>query len=970
MAKIYISSTRSDLKEYCEVVYKALRALRHDVIAMEDYVASDQRPLDKCLADVAACDIYVGIFAWRYGFTPTTDNPEQKSITELEYRQAVKTGKRKLVFLLNEEADWPTAQIEQGAGGEKLKTFRQELANDHTVSFFRSPDELARMVVTAVAHLIPNLADSQKIAIARLPQLLTPDLFGRDAELQLLEDAWANPDPDKPKINVVTFVAWGGVGKTALVNHWVRRLAARNYDGAPRVYAWSFYSQGTSDDRAATAEYFINDALRWFGDPDPTAGSPWDKGERLAHLIRAQRTLLVLDGLEPLQQPPNQLGLVEGRLKEQSMQALLRELAAGQPGLCVISTRVPVSELEDYESAALRCDLDQLTPESGAQLLRKLGVTGEDDELEQAAEEFGGHSLALTLLGGYLYEVFNGDVRRRHEIEALSADAQHGGHARRVMASYERWLGDGPELAVLRLLGLFDRPAEAGSIAALRAAPAIPGLTEHICTGQYGERQRPESPAGSALPDSGSLTLPVPSLSEREWRQTLAKLRRIKLLAEPDARAATSSNRSPVAGQTKVFDELDAHLLVREHFREQLQRHHPDAWREANLRLYEHLCAATKELPETVEEMAPLFAAVAHGGAAGRHQQALEDVYWQRIQRGEEAFSIRKLGTFGADLAALAGFFETPWRRPVMRLTEDAQAFVLNGVGFDLRALGRLQEAAEPIQAGLQVYISREDWRKTAIVVSNLSELYLTVGDLPQALEFARQSVALADRSGDEFQRMSKRIRLADALHQAGQVEEAEAAFRQAEEIQKQRQPEYPILYSFQGFLYCDLLLGQGKHQDAKARAAQAIKLEGGRLLDIAQDNLSLGRAWLLQARQAGAGDYGQAAEFLQRAVDGLRQAGDMEFIVRGLLARAELRRVSDDYQRARTDLDEAQRLAERSQMGLHLADCHLELARLCLATGEREEARAHWTQAKAMIEQMGYHRRDSELKEIERQLG
>src|SRR5262245_16992236 len=100
MAKIYVSSTHSDLKEYREAIYKALRALRQDVIAMEDYVASDQRPLDKCLADVAGCDIYVGIFAWRYGFIPTNDNPEQKSITELEYRQAVRTGKQKLVFLL------------------------------------------------------------------------------------------------------------------------------------------------------------------------------------------------------------------------------------------------------------------------------------------------------------------------------------------------------------------------------------------------------------------------------------------------------------------------------------------------------------------------------------------------------------------------------------------------------------------------------------------------------------------------------------------------------------------------------------------------------------------------------------------------------------------------------------------------------------------------------------------------------
>ena len=56
--------------------------------------------------------------------------------------------------------------------------------------------------------------------------------------------------------------------------------------------------------------------------------------------------------------------------------------------------------------------------------------------------------------------------------------------------------------------------------------------------------------------------------------------------------------------------------------------------------------------------------------------------------------------------------------------------------------------------------------------------------------------------------------------------------------------------------------------------------------------------------------------------------------------------------------------------MGLHLADCHLEAARLCLATGEREEARERWATAKAMVERMGYHRRDGEVEEIGRELG
>lgn len=64
-----------------------------------------------------------------------------------------------------------------------------------------------------------------------------------------------------------------------------------------------------------------------------------------------------------------------------------------------------------------------------------------------------------------------------------------------------------------------------------------------------------------------------------------------------------------------------------------------------------------------------------------------------------------------------------------------------------------------------------------------------------------------------------------------------------------------------------------------------------------------------------------------------------------------------------------ASTIAERGEMRFHLADCHLERARLCLATGERDAAREHWTTAKAMIEQMSYHRRDKEVAEIEQQL-
>ncbi|HKS42484.1 MAG TPA: tetratricopeptide repeat protein, partial [Blastocatellia bacterium] len=555
-------------------------------------------------------------------------------------------------------------------------------------------------------------------------------------------------------------------------------------------------------------------------------------------------------------------------------------------------------------------------------------VRGDNDELEEAAREFNGHAFSLTLLGSYLDEVLYGDIRRRNEIENLFDETRHGDNAQNMIAAYEKWLGDGIELAVLRLLGLFDRPADAESLSALRAVPAIPGLTEAL-----------------------------QNLSGVKWRQAVAKLRRIKLLG------AASANEP---------DTVDAHPLVREHFKQQLKRERPEAWREANNRLYEYLKQSAKELPDTIEEMAPLYAAVSHGCAAGRHQEALDAVYWQRIQRRNEAFSIRNLGAFGADLAALSGFFEILWEKTVAKLTDDFKSYALGEAGYYLRALGRLQEAAQPMEVGLRVRSAIKNWKNAAVIANNLSELHLTIGDLPQALMLAKESVELADRSGDKFWRLASRTALADALYQAGHTEEAAAAFREAEVFQKQSQPEYPILYSLQGFLYCDLLLGQGQAQEVKDRGQKVLKwrLPSDPLLDMALDNLLLGQAWLLEAQQAGRGDTTQAAEFLQCAVDVLRQAGTAHHLPRGLLARAALHRFTGDYVRAERDLAEVLRIATRGPMGLHLADYHLESARLHLAQGNQDKARDHLATAKEMIERMGYHRRDNEVNELEQQLG
>ncbi|MCP4696518.1 MAG: ATP-binding protein [Gammaproteobacteria bacterium] len=777
-----------------------------------------------------------------------------------------------------------------------------------------------------------------KVFLNKLPDS-ERNLFGREAEKALLDEAW-----DDPHIHIFSLVAWGGAGKTALVNHWLNhwlnRMEQKECGGADRVYAWSFYSQGAAEGRQSSADEFLAHALQWFGDTNPARGSPWDKGVRLAELLRRSSALLILDGLEPLQYPP---GEMQGRLKDQGLQALLKELARSQPGLCVITTRTEVANLEHIPSAH-QIFLERLAPEAGAQLLKELGVHGTAAELQKASAEFEGHALALTLLGRYLAAVHGGEVRKRDLIPRLAEEEKAGGHARRVMESYEHWLAGKPEVNILYLMGLFDRPAPGGAVEALRAEPAIAGLTEDL-----------------------------KELSSAQWAYALLHLRDLRLLAaENFSRKTNFPLFSPASQKGTDFSRnktefLDCHPLVREHFGEKLRNSNPAAWREAHTRLYEYFKNIPKEQPDTLEEMEPLFMAAGHGCQAGRHQEAMDEVYWPRIQRKNEFFSTRKLGAFGADLAALAGFFDTPWDRPAAGLTDEDKAAVLGWAGFWLRALGRLREAAQPMQTALKTLVKQEDWRNAAQGAGNLSELWLTLGEMKQAVAAGRQSVTFADRSGDGFMREAMRTTLADALHQAGEAVESETLFRGAEAMQKQRQPDNPFLYSLRGFQFCDLLLDLGHWLEVQKRVKKLFEWRqpSDSLLDIALESLSLGRAHALQAQLEKSGDFLWAMECLNRAVAGLREAGQQDYLPHGLLARAALYRDLKEFKKAGADLAEANEIAERGGMELFLADIQLETARLMLVQGDKKAGRQALAEAAEKIAKTGYGRRERELAEL-----
>ena len=791
------------------------------------------------------------------------------------------------------------------------------------------------------------------IDIVGLPETPYQRLVGRERELERLDRAWAETET-----NVLSFVAEGGAGKSALVNEWLRRFQGDNFRGAEVILGWSFYSQG-SREGATAADEFLNWALDKLDIKlDTTSVSA--KGEAIAAAMSGRRVLLVLDGVEPLQHGP---GPQMGQLRDLGLRALLRRFALTPPvaghGLIVLTSRLPIKDIVHWNNgAAPVVNVEELSEDAGAALLRDNGDWGTDAELRATSRDFGGHPLALILLASFLKETQFGDMRRRQLIRRFFPDPENPrhDHARRVMESYEReWLADEPVLlATMHMVGLFDRPASSDCLEALRSKPVIEGLTDNLV-----------------------------QLAKSEWEGAVARLREVGLLAPEDPSAP---------------DALDAHPLVREWFGERLRRTNEGAWRKAHGRLYEHLRDTTEgRLNPSLEQLAPLYQAISHGCRAGRHEETLRTILVTRIWRGPvEMYPIKKLGAFGSDLAAISWFFVKPFEQPVPELNEGLRASLLGHAAYCLQSQGRLAEAMPARRGAVKVIEVTADAENAAKAVSALSDLELLAGDVPAAMQTAQRAYDHAVRSKNLFQMLARKAILANATHAAGDTTAAKVFFDEAEQLQRQDNPQIAILTSLAGYYFCDLLLAQGMWDEAYLRAVQSHEVAEANdwLLDVAVDTLTIMRASLGTALDPAKGALRpKLGPGFDRAVDELRGAGANHHLPRGLLARAAFHRSVGDWSAAGRDLDEVAEIGEPGPMRLFLCDMALEGARLAFARIEafaplngmikdsppkpsvpdatkaarlKEQARTNLAEARKLITECGYDRRDEELAELE----
>ncbi|HTU44774.1 MAG TPA: hypothetical protein VMF91_06915 [Bryobacteraceae bacterium] len=424
-------------------------------------------------------------------------------------------------------------------------------------------------------------------------------------------------------------------------------------------------------------------------------------------------------------------------------------------------------------------------------------------------------------------------------------------------------------------------------------------------------------------------------MADRTYRAALNRLYKARLILKADASAP-----------------IDCHPLIREHFAHVMRESAPDVFRQGHARLFEHYSRSAPQYPTALEEMTPLFYAVYHGCQAERYQEAFYEIYYERIQRNEQSHLLRVLSAYGTDLSLINNFFRLRWTEPVSDLPNKYQSWLIAEAGLSLQSVGRLSEALNPVRTAAERNIRDRDWGPAAIVYSNLTTLAFPLGNLAEATGAARQAIEQADRSDNGLYRATSKAFLAACLHQLGTPAECARLFEEAERLQHGSELEFPILYSFRGYLYNDFLLDLGQIPGVLLRATQTLQKAGARgwLRDIGLDHVTLGRA-----HPSGSPE---SAFHLDQAVEHLRRSGRVDFLPIALLARGTQR-----------DLEEVYRLATRCGMRLHLTDYHLAQARYLLRERRLSEARDHLDKAAALIAETSYHRRDRELAELRQAL-
>jgi hypothetical protein len=318
-----------------------------------------------------------------------------------------------------------------------------------------------------------------------------PHFKGRRVLLGSLEDWLAEP---APITRVVSLIAVGGTGKTALVERVVAGLCRSRLGGG--LFVWSFYENNRTEEFLQRAcEYFAGRVLD-------------DAVARLHHLQRTledgQPHVLVLDGIELVQEARDGgAQRPRGSLTDPLLKRLLRAVAAGLGNTrAIITSRFPLPDLRDWErDGRHRAEsLDALDAEAAVSVFEAWGVHGDHDALIELAAHCGFHALSVSVLAAYLSEVAEGDPRAadRFDLGAASAGDPLAAKLSRVLTAYAAALTT-EERRALAVLSTLPRGVDCQTLELLSARTVLRDVGGIIDLVARAPRARDRRDGGQAM---------------------------------------------------------------------------------------------------------------------------------------------------------------------------------------------------------------------------------------------------------------------------------------------------------------------------------------------------------------------------------------------------------------------------------------------------------------------------------------